>query len=221
VENGDDPHEADSPIEERLQLGGHRIRSHELGGITPRRPLRGSASSEKVLPTLSPPLPSHHPAPSVPPCVQAPSETAPIAAAAIYVPLPTPTVPVPRLGTSPTPLSPSVRIRPCGQTLDNRGDVVAFEFADTSVLSDLGAFEYRRPNSRNSAKPTKKDRARERDEIEPSWDVPGKSITPHLDLGLSHAPAVLGRLSQSQAHLAVGGARGSAATSPSSHSIRR
>ena len=66
--------------------------------------------------------------------------------------------------------------------------------------------------------PRKKDRARERDEIEPSWDVPGKSITPHLDLGLSHAPAVLGRLSQSQAHLAVGGARGLAAASPYSHS---
>ena len=47
--------------------------------------------------------------------------------------------------------------------------------------------------------------------------MPGKSLTPNPDLGLSHAPAMLGRLSPPQAHLAVGGALGSTAASPSLH----
>ena len=76
-----------------------------------------------------------------------------------------------------------------------------------------------RLNGRNGAKHSKRDKAREREEIERSWDVPGKSATPNLDAGPSYAPTILGRPSpQPQAHLAVGGARGSAAGSPSPHS---
>jgi hypothetical protein len=51
------------------------------------------------------------------------------------------------------------------------------DFADTSALSDVDAFERRRQNGRN-AKLSKKDRARERKEIERSWDTPvnGNSV---------------------------------------------
>jgi len=47
-----------------------------------------------------------------------------------------------------------------------------------------------------------------------------KSIVPNLNLGLSHAPDILGRPSQPRAHLTVGGARasGSAAAPPSPRS---
>jgi hypothetical protein len=103
--------------------------------------------------------------------------------------------------------------------LDDRDDIVELDFADTSALSDVDAFERRRLNGRNGAKHSKKDKAREREEIERSWDVPGKSITPNLDAGPSYAPAILGRPSpQPQAHLAVGSARGSAAAPPSPQS---
>src|SRR6266478_4667666 len=64
IESSDDPHEADSPIDERPQTHANRPRKHELGDVTPRPPLRGFASSEKVLPSLAPPLPSYHSAPS-------------------------------------------------------------------------------------------------------------------------------------------------------------
>jgi hypothetical protein len=56
----------------------------------------------------------------------------------------------------------------------------------------------------------KRDGAREREEIERSWDVLGKSITPNFDPGSSHAPEILGRSSQLQGRFDVGGARGSA-----------
>jgi len=231
VESSDDPHEADSPVEERPQPHANRARRHELGDVTPRPPLRGFASSEKVLATPPPPLPSQHSAPSVlptvavsvPPCVPAPSEPVPIVAAAIPGPAPAPAAnsPAPRIGTSPAPraLVPfhaESSLWPYPRApLDDRDDIVELDFADTSALSDVDAFERRRLNGRNGAKHSKKDRARERDEIERSWDVPGKSITPNLDPGLSHTPEILGRPSQPQAHLAVGGARGSAAASPS------
>jgi len=55
----------------------------------------------------------------------------------------------------------------------------------------------------------------EQDKIKLLWDVPRKSITPNLDPGLSHTPEILGRPLQPQAHLAVRGAHGLAATSPS------
>ena len=59
----------------------------------------------------------------------------------------------------------------------------------------------------------------ERDEMERSWDVPRTGITPILDRGLSHAPEILGIPLQPQAHLAVGGTRGSAtaSSSPQAH----
>jgi len=62
--------------------------------------------------------------------------------------------------------------------LDNRDDIVELDFADTSALSDVDAFERRRQNGKNGAKLTKKDRARERG-IERSWDVPG-GVTANL-----------------------------------------
>jgi hypothetical protein len=55
--------------------------------------------------------------------------------------------------------------------LDDRDDIVELDFADTSALSDVDAFERRRQNGRN-AKLSKKDRAKEREEIERSWDTP-------------------------------------------------
>jgi len=50
--------------------------------------------------------------------------------------------------------------------LHDRGDIVKLNFADTSALNDVDAFE-----RKNGAKLSKKDRAREREEIERSWDV--------------------------------------------------
>jgi hypothetical protein len=75
-----------------------------------------------------------------------------------------------------------------------------------SALSDVDAFERRRQNGKNGAKLSKKDQAREREEIEHSWDVPG-NVARNVDAGLSSA--ILGRPSQAQAH-AVGGSSGSA-----------
>jgi hypothetical protein len=57
--------------------------------------------------------------------------------------------------------------------LDDRDDIVELDFADTSALSDVDAFERQRQNGKNGAKHSKRDRAREREEIERSWDVPG------------------------------------------------
>ncbi|KAH9974710.1 hypothetical protein BGW80DRAFT_1302216 [Lactifluus volemus] len=64
--------------------------------------------------------------------------------------------------------------------LDDRDDIVELDFADTSALSDVDAFEQRRRNGKNGrggAKSSmttkkKKDREREREDIERSWDVP-------------------------------------------------
>jgi len=49
--------------------------------------------------------------------------------------------------------------------LDDRDRIIELDFADTSALGDVDAFECRRQNE--------KDRAREREEIERSRDVPG------------------------------------------------
>ena len=59
------------------------------------------------------------------------------------------------------------------RTLDDRDGIVELDFADASALSDVDGFERRRQNGKNGAKLSKKDRAREREEIEHSWDVPG------------------------------------------------
>lgn len=182
VESSDDPHEVDSPIDERPQTHANRPRKHELGDVTPRPPLRGFAPSEKVLPSLTPPLPSYHSAPSAlpsaasfAPSVPAPSEPSPTVAV-VYAPATA--VPAPRIGSSPAPraLVPfhaESSLWPYPRApLDDRDDIVELDFADTSALSDVDAFERRRQNGRN-AKLSKKDRAREREEIERSWDTPG------------------------------------------------
>ena len=68
--------------------------------------------------------------------------------------------------------------------------MIELDFADINALShvDASEFEHRRP--RNGKKRRKKDRAREREEIESSWYVLG-NIARNVDAGLS--PAVLGR----------------------------
>ena len=189
VESSDDPHEVDSPIDERPQTHANRPRKHELGDVTPRPPLRGFASSEKVLPSLAPPLPSYHSAPSALPSaassappVPAPSEPYPTVS---VVDTPATVVPAPRIGTSPAPraLVPfheESSLWPYPRApLDDRDDIVELDFADTSALSDVDAFERRRQNGRNARLP-KKDRAKEREEIERSWDTPvnGNTVSP-------------------------------------------
>jgi hypothetical protein len=217
VESSDDLHEADSPVDERPQTHANRTRKHELGDVTPRPPLRGFASSEKVLPSPVPPLPSYHSAPSAlpsaassAPTVPAPFEPAPT----VVVDEPAPVVPAPRIGASPVPrigASPAPRtlvpfhaessLWPYPRApLDDRDDIVELDFADTSALSDVDAFERRRQNSKN-AKLSKKDSARrEREEVERSWDVPGSAATSVVVAAGSPGPhPVLGRPSSSQA----------------------
>ncbi|KAH9038523.1 Dcp1-like decapping family-domain-containing protein, partial [Lactarius pseudohatsudake] len=172
VESSDDLHEADSPIEERPKPHANHHRKHELGDVTPRPPLRGFASSEKVLPSSAPTISIHHSAPAIPPTTASPAPsapdppptTAPVAAA----PSPAPRQLVPFHEDSslwPYPRAP----------LDDRDDIVELDFADTSALSDVDAFERQRQNGKNGAKQqhSKRDRAKEREEIERSWDVPG------------------------------------------------
>jgi hypothetical protein len=181
VESSDDPHEVDSPIDERPQTHANRSRKHELGDVTPRPPLRGFASSEKVLPSPAPPLPPYHSAPSTlpsaassAPSAPGPSEPSPTVA---VIDTPSTAVPAPRIGTSPAPrvLVPfhaESSLWPYPRApLDDRDDIVELDFADTSALSDVDAFERRRQNGRN-AKLSKKNRAKEREEIERSWDTP-------------------------------------------------
>ncbi|KAI0278324.1 hypothetical protein BC826DRAFT_658658 [Russula brevipes] len=202
VESSDDLHEADSPVNERPQTHANRsTRKHELGDVTPRPPLRGFASSEKVLPAPAAPLPSHNSAPSVlptaassvPAVLVAPSEPTP----SVVVAAPDPAVPAPRIGTSPAPrpLVPfhaESSLWPYPRApLDDRDDIVELDFADTSALSDVDAFERRRrQNGKNGAKQSKKD-------IERSWDVPG-DITPNVSAGSPRA--ILGRPSQAPTH---------------------
>ncbi|KAI9507827.1 hypothetical protein F5148DRAFT_1376260 [Russula earlei] len=188
IESSDDLHEADSPINERPQTHASRTtRKHELGDVTPRPSLRGFASAEKVVMTpVAPPLPSHHTAPTVPPNVASsvPSVLAhhpqPAPTVAVTNPATVTAVPRPSNGTSPAPraLVPfhheDSSLWPYPRApLDDRDDIVELDFADTSALSDVDAFERQRQNGRSGAKVTKKDRAKEREEIERSWDVPG------------------------------------------------
>jgi hypothetical protein len=199
VESSDDLHEVDSPIDERPLPHANRNKKHELGDVTPRPPLRGFASSEKVLPApASAPasaLPSIHSAPSVLPTAAAPSsipsplELVPTAVVT-DAPNSAPAAAAFRViggGTSPAP-RPLVPFHHEDATLwpyprapfDDRDDIVELDFADTSALSDVDAFEQRRRNGKNGrggAKSSmttkkKKDREREREDIERSWDVP-------------------------------------------------
>jgi hypothetical protein len=198
VESSDDLHEVDSPIDERPPPHANRNKKHELGDVTPRPPLRGFASSEKVLPApASAPasaLPSIHSAPSVLPTAAAPSSIpAPLelvpTAVATTAPNSAPAA-APRViggGTSPAP-RPLVPFHHEDATLwpypraplDDRDDIVELDFADTSALSDVDAFEQRRRNGKNGrggvkssiTTKKKKDREREREDIERSWDVP-------------------------------------------------
>ena len=92
--------------------------------------------------------------------------------------------------------------------LDDRDDIIEPDFADTRALSDVDGFERQRQNGKNGPKLSKKVRAREREETERSWDVPG-DVARNIDAGLS--PAILGSPSQAKAH-SVGRATGSAAS---------
>lgn len=211
VESSDDPHEVDSPIDERPQTHANRPRKHELGDVTPRPPLLGFGSSEKVLPSLAPPLPSYHSAPSAlpsaassSPSVPTPSEPSPTV---VVVDAPATAVPAPRIGTSPAPrtLVPfhaESSLWPYPRApLDDRDDIVELDFADTSALSDVDAFERRRQNGRN-ARLSKKDKAREREEIERSWDTPGNGnpvATSNVVVAAGSPGPVCSRPSSSQA----------------------
>ncbi|KAH9059567.1 hypothetical protein EDB87DRAFT_766686 [Lactarius vividus] len=194
VESSDDLHEADSPIDERPKPHANPNRKHELGDVTPRPPLRGFASSEKVLPSSTSTISSHHSAPAILPIA---------ASSAPSIPDPPPTTapsPAPRTGTSlaPRQLVPfheDSSLWPYPRApLDDRDDIVELDFADTSALSDVDAFERQRQNGKNGAKQhSKRDRAREREEIERSWDVPGDAQ--RVNNNASTHPA-LARLSQ-------------------------
>ncbi|KAI0291021.1 hypothetical protein BC826DRAFT_1106186 [Russula brevipes] len=172
VESSDDLHEADSPVNEsRHRLMTNRsTRSNELGRRHTRPSLRGFASSEKLLP---------------------PIYTERSGGRTRHA------VPAPRIGTSPAPrpLVPfhaESSLWPYPRApLDDRDDIVELDFADTSALSDVDAFERRRrQNGKNGAKQSKKD-------IERSWDVPG-DITPNVSAGSPRA--ILGRPSQAPTH---------------------
>jgi len=160
-------------------------------------------SYEKVPATPHLPSPSHHStlsilsiaAASVPPLVLAPSEPARVVAAAAPAPnpAPAPAVPAPHIGTPPASRAllpfhedPSLWPYLCAP-LDDHDDIVELDFANASALGDVNAFERRQLCGRNDAKHLKRNRAREHDKIERSWDVPGNSITLDLHSGLSHA----------------------------------
>ena len=214
VESSDDLHEADSPIDERPKPHANRNRKHELGDVTPRPPLRGFASSEKVLPSSAPTtLSSYHSSPAVLPTAASSAPTTATVAAA-----PSPAVSAPRIGASPAPrqLVPfheDSSLWPYPRApLDDRDDIVELDFADTSALSDVDAFERRRQNGKNGAKHSKRDRAREREEIERSWDVPGDAqrVNANTNANPGTHPA-LARLSQAPSRT---GASVSKATPP-------
>src|SRR5262249_22577268 len=139
-------------------------------------------------------LPSHHSAPSVLP--NAASSIPPPPEPASTQGVVPPATSAPRAGASPgpralVPFHAESTLWPYPRApLDDREEIVELDFADTSALSDADAFERRRQNGRNGAKMSKKDKAREREEIERSWDVPGKSATPSIDnAGLLHVGA--------------------------------
>ena len=139
----------DLPIEERPQPHANRDRKDELGNVTPHPPLRGFASSEKVLRAAPLPL-------AVPSLRVVRSASCGCFGPALYAsfrtrsnrnggrPPPAPTVPAPRLGTSPAPRA-----------------LVHFH-------EGLSLWPYPRALlDSNSAKHSKRDKVREREETEP------------------------------------------------------
>jgi len=66
------------------------------------------------------------------------------------------------------------------RALDDRDDIVELDFADTSALSDV-------------AKLLKNDRAREREDIERSWDVPGEVTVNVVNVNAGSPHAALGK----------------------------
>jgi len=96
----------------------------------------------------------------------------------------------------------TVKIRHWPYLLDDRDGIIELDFADTSALSDVDAFERRRQNGKNGAKLSKKDRVREREEIERSWDVPG-DLSVNVVNARSPQHTALGRPSPGPARTAV------------------
>jgi hypothetical protein len=213
VESSDDLHEADSPIDERpkphnANRNNNNNRKHELGDVTPRPPLRGFASSEKVMPNSGPTLSSHHSSPAVLPTAAPSSSPPPVPVPVPQDPSPAPAAvtvtDAPRTGAAlaPRALVPfhaESTLWPYPRApLDDRDDIVELDFADTSALSDVDAFERQRRNGKNGAKHSKRDRAREREEIERSWDVPGDAqrIIPNVNANAGAAQPAQIRLLQ-------------------------
>ena len=114
----------------------------------------------------------------------------------------------PRVGASPAPRAlvpfhhedPSLWPYPRAAGLPRRYRPT--RFADTSALSDVDVFERTRQNGKNGGKVLKKNRAREREEIERSWDVPGGVSVNVVNAG-SPQQAGLGRPSPVPARTAV------------------
>jgi hypothetical protein len=131
-------------------------------------------------------------------------------------------VSAPRIGSSPAPraLVPfheESSLWPYPRApLDDRDDIVELDFADTSALSDVDAFEQRRQSSKK-AKLSRKDR---RDEIERSWDAPGYAAPSVVATGSPGPHPILARPSSSQApvHNTVGPFANGSAAWPSSQS---
>ncbi|KAI9462657.1 hypothetical protein F5148DRAFT_1150427 [Russula earlei] len=191
---------------ERPQTHAYHVRIHELGDVMLRPLLRGFVSSEKVSYTLVPPLLSYHSAPSVlptsassTPSIQAHPKSAP------------PSVCLPSNGTSPatcalvtwdSSLWPYPRA-----PLDDITEL-NLNFADTGDLSDVDAFRTATAEQQSVAK---KDRAKEREEIERSWDVHGGFDT-SIDASPLHT--ALGWPSCALAHTVISGSGSAAPPSP-------
>jgi len=213
VESNDDPRGADSPIEEqrqRMETGlactSSRTSRRALRFVDLRRPRRCFLS----LSTLA--IPSLRTVPSILCASSFKFRHLPNRSGSHPAPAPVPTLPTSRTCTFPA-LRALVRFH-----VDSPRWSYPRAPLDTSAVSDVDAFGRCRLDGRNGVKHSKRDRERGRDETERSWDIPRKNITPEPDAGLSHAPAILGRPSRPQAHLAIGGTRWSAAASPSPHS---
>ena len=165
-ESSDDPHDVDSSIEERSQMHANRAMKHGLGRhfaapwvrwVCVVREGASYSPSSLAIPPLCAELRQglSHPyqlPPRPPQSYQLPppplSLLLPLQASA---PLLRPARSYPSMKN---PLWPYPRA-----SLDDSDDIVEFDFADTSALSDIDAFERRRQNGKNGAK-LSKDRGR-------------------------------------------------------------